>query len=134
MKLFNLSTDPPKRGKNGIQGLPGDGHNPVGARKHPQNNPWGGGQRDSTSKKIFFLKSLLYSICPKSFYSLPIAKYCPHMPSNSIKCKDNLGKIIPCSEIPHTPCKIVPVESPGPPVVTLQAHGSDLAPVSTPRE
>jgi hypothetical protein len=26
------------------------------------------------------------------------------------------------------------VESPGPPVVTLQAHGSDLAPVSTPRE
>jgi hypothetical protein len=25
----------------------------------------------------------------KPFYSLPIAKYCPHMPSDSIKCTGN---------------------------------------------
>jgi hypothetical protein len=31
----------------------------------------------------------------KKFVFTSTCKYCPHMPSNSIKCKGNLGKIIP---------------------------------------
>jgi hypothetical protein len=61
------------------QGLPGDGRDRAGARKHPQNDPWG--MVNSARKK------------PKPFYSLPIANIAPilclQIPSN---VKVTLGK------------------------------------------
>jgi hypothetical protein len=51
------------------------------------------------------------------------------MPSNSIKCKDNLhdlGKIIPVA------LKYLIYAMPNSPCATPQAHGSDLAPVKYP--
>jgi hypothetical protein len=45
----------------------------------------------------FFLNSLL-----NHFIHFQLQNLAPiYMPSNSSKCKGNLGKIIPCSEIPH---------------------------------
>jgi hypothetical protein len=68
------------------QGLPGDGRDHTGARKMVR-GAWGVVNSARKKKYIYiFLNSL------KLFYSLPIAKYCPHMPSNSIKCKGNLGR------------------------------------------
>jgi hypothetical protein len=48
------------------------------------------------------------------------------MPSNSIKCKRNLGKIIP------VPLKYLNYAMQNSPCGTPQAHGSDLAPVKYP--
>jgi hypothetical protein len=48
------------------------------------------------------------------------------MPSNSIKCKGNLGKIIPVA------LKYLIYAMPNSPCGTPQAHGSDLAPVKYP--
>jgi hypothetical protein len=72
---------------NHRQGLPGDGRDGAGVHKRPQNDPWS--MVNSARKKK-----------PKPFYSLPTAKYCPHMPSSSrsIKPWENHSC---CSEIPH---------------------------------
>jgi hypothetical protein len=53
-------------------------------------------------------------------------KILPHMPSNNIKCKGSLGKIIPVA------LKYLIYAMHNSPSGTPQAHGSDLAPVKYP--
>jgi hypothetical protein len=59
--------------------LPGDGRR--------QNDLWG-----------VVNSALQKKLPPNPFYSLPIAKYCPHIPSNAIKPWENHSC---CSEIHH---------------------------------
>jgi hypothetical protein len=98
------------------QGLPGDGHDRASACKHPQNDPWGvvNSARKNLKKKMEVNNILFTSNC----------KYCPHMPSNSIK--RNLGKIIPVA------LKYLSYAMQNYPCGTPQPQGSDLALVKYP--
>jgi hypothetical protein len=88
------------------QGLPGDGHDRAGARKRLQNS--------ARKKKILVFDSLLNHFI---HFQLQIL---PHMPSNSIKCKGNLWKIIPVA------LKYLIYAMQNSPCGTPQAHRSDL--------